>query len=97
MPSIRPTVGEVLHPGEAQHLQLIEEDVHVAEGIGAVDAGEHGRPSYDREHLAGHLQHDRVGVAIGHQPGERTAAGHAVAAGIVDHDQVDAAGFLAFG
>ena len=38
-----------------------------------------------------------VGVAIGHQAGERAAAGHAVAAGIVDHDEVDAAGFLAFG
>ena len=51
----------------------------------------------DRQHFAGHLHHDRIGVAIGHQPGERAAAGHAVAAGIVDHDQVDAAGFLAFG
>ena len=66
-------------------------------GIGAVDAGQHRRPAHDREHFAGHLHDDRVGVAIGHQPGERAAPGHAVAAGIVDHDQVDAAGLLAFG
>ena len=34
---------KVLHAGEAQRLQLIEEDIHVAERIGAVDAGEHRR------------------------------------------------------
>ena len=49
------------------------------------------------QHFAGHLHHDRVGVAVGHHAGKRAAAGHAVAAGIVDDDQVDAAGFLAFG
>ncbi len=51
----------------------------------------------DRQHLARHLDDDLVGVAIGHQAGERAAPGHAVAAGVVDDDQVDAAGFLAFG
>ena len=49
------------------------------------------------QHLAAHLDHDLVGVAVGQEAGERAAAGHAVAAGIVDHDQVDAAGLLAAG
>ena len=52
---------------------------------------------HDRQHLARHLDHDRVGVAIGQQAGERAAAGHAIAAGIVDDDEIDAAGLLAFG
>ena len=65
-------------------------------GIGAVDAGEHRRVLDDRQDLARHLEDDLVGVAVGQQAGQRAAAGHAVAAGIVDHDQVDAAGLLAF-
>ena len=44
-----------------------------------------------------HLLDDLVGVAIGEQARRRAAPGHAVAAGIVDDDEVDAAGFLAFG
>ena len=46
----------------------------------------------DRQHLAGHVHDDRVGVAVGHQAGERAAAGHPVAARVVDDDQVGAAG-----
>ena len=88
--------GEVLNAGKAQRFQLIEEDVDVAERIGSVDAGEHRCPGHDRQHFAGHLQNDRIGVAIGHQTGKRAATGHAVTAGIVDHDQVDPAGLLAF-
>jgi hypothetical protein len=48
------------------------------------------------EHLA-HLHDDRVRVAVGHQPGERAAAGHPEAPGVVDDDEVDAAGLLALG
>ena len=44
-----------------------------------------------------HLHHDRVGVAVGHQAGQRAAAGHPVAAGVVDDDQVGAAGLGALG
>ena len=51
-----------------------------------------GRVAHDRQHLGRHLHDDRVGVAVGHQPGQRAAAGHPVAAGVVDDDQVDAAG-----
>ncbi len=45
----------------------------------------------------GHLADDLVGVAVGQQPGQRTAARHPVATRVVDHDQVDAAGLLALG
>ena len=67
------------------------------ERIGAVDAGEHRRLLHDRQHLARHLDDDVVGIAVGEQAGERAAARHAVAAGIVDDDEVDAARLLAFG
>ena len=40
---------------------------------------------------------DLVGVAEGEQAGGGAAAGHAVAAGVVDDDEVDAAGLLALG
>src|SRR6202008_1957402 len=38
-----------------------------------------------------------LAIAIGHESGERAASGHAIAAGIVDHDEVDATGLFAFG
>ena len=78
-------------------LELVEEAVEQAERIGAVDAGQHRRARGHRQHLARHFDDDLVGVAIGEQAGERAAAGHAVAAGIVDDDEVDAARLLAFG
>jgi hypothetical protein len=39
---------KILHARKAERLQLIEEEVHVAEGICAVDAGEHRRLRDDR-------------------------------------------------
>ena len=39
----QPDGRKVLHAGKAERLQLVEKDVHVAERIGAVDAGEHRR------------------------------------------------------
>ena len=86
-----------MYAREAEHFQLIEEQVHVTEGIGPVDAGKHRRLGDDGEHFASHLQHDRVGITIRHQAGERAAASHTVAAGVVDDDQVDAACLFAFG
>ena len=40
-------------------------------GIGAADAGEDRRLLDDRQHLAGHVHDDLVGVAVGHHAGER--------------------------
>ncbi len=76
---------------------MIEVMVHDHERIGAVDPRKHGRVVDDRQDLARHIHHDLIGVAVGQESCERTAAGHAVAPGVVDHDQVDAAGFLALG
>jgi hypothetical protein len=88
--------GEVLDAGEAHGLQLIEEAVEDAEGVRAIDAGKHRGFLRHRQHLARHLHHDLIGVAIGEDAGERAPARHAVAAGIVDDDEVDAAFLLAF-
>ena len=93
---MRPTVGEVLHAGEAERLDLVEKGVHPPERIGAVDPGQHRRALDDRQHLARHLDHDGIGVAVGEQAGERAAARHAITAGIIDDDKVDAARLLAF-
>ena len=89
--------GEVLHAGEAEVLQLAQEGVEEEEGVGAVDAGEDRGVADDGEHLGGHLLDDLVGVAEGEEAGGGAAAGHAVAAGVVDDDEVDAAGLLALG
>ena len=97
MPSIRPTVGKFCTPEKPSALRSVEEAVEQAERVGAVDAGQHRRALHHRQHLAGHLHDDLVGVAVGQQAGERAAAGHAVAAGVVDDDEVDAAGLLALG
>src|SRR5882724_3234092 len=89
--------GEVLHPREPQRGQPRQEILGDHEWIGAVDAGEHRRVLDHGQHLARHVEHDVVGIAVGHEAGERAAAGHAVAAGVVDDDEVDAAGLLALG
>src|SRR3546814_17232338 len=75
----------------------LEEAVEQAEGVGAVYAGQHRRVAGDRQHLVRHLHDDLVGIAVGEKAGTRAAAGHAVAPGIVDHDEGDAAGLLAIG
>jgi hypothetical protein len=87
---------EILHAGETEAFEVVEKRLHQAERIGAVNSGEDGRVFDDGQHLARHFDDDLVGVAIGEEPGERAAPGHAVAPGIIDHDQVDAAGLLAF-
>ena len=53
--------------------------------------------SHGGQHLAGHFLDDRVGIAVGHQARHRAPSGHAEPAGVVDDDQVDPAGLLAFG
>ena len=64
-----------------------------AERICAADAGQdRGILNYGK-HLGRHFYYDAIGVAVGHHSGERAAAGHTEAAGIVDDDKVGAAGF----
>ena len=83
---------EVLHAGEADLLDLPEEVGHDPERIGAVDAGQHRGALDHGQDLVGHLHDDGIGVAVGEQPGQGAATGHAEAPRVVDDEQVDAAG-----
>ena len=67
---MRPTVGKFCTPAKPKRLDLIEKGVHAPERIGAVDPGQHRRALDDRQHLARHLDHDRIGVAVGQEAGE---------------------------
>ena len=88
---------KILHAREAETLEVVEKRIEQAKGIGAVDAGENRRVLDDRQHFLRHVPHDLVGVAVGEHASERASPRHAVAAGIVDDDEVDAARLLAFG
>lgn len=74
VPSIRPTVGKFWMP-EAERDQPVQELVGDHERVGAVHAREHRRVLDHRQHLARHLADDLVGIAVGHQPRERSAPG----------------------
>ena len=87
--------GEILDAGEAELLQFAQELVANYKWIGPANAGQHWRVLHRGKHFVRHLLHDLVGVAEGHQAGERTAAGHAVAPGVVDHDEIDSARLFA--
>src|SRR3982074_2799007 len=91
-----PDGREILHARKAQTLQFIEKGIEQAERVGPVDAGKHWRLLHDRQHLMRHLPNDFIGVTVGQHARERTTASHAIAARIIDDDQVDAAGLLAF-
>ena len=88
---------KILDAGKTHRLQFGQELRHQHERIGAVDAGQHRRVLHHGQHLVRHLLDDLVGVAVGEQARGGAAPGHAVAAGIVDDDQVDAARLLALG
>src|SRR4029079_17191845 len=88
---------EVLHAAEPDAAHLVEEDVHQPERIGAADAGEHGRLVDDREHLARHVDDDRVRVAVRQEARERHAPGHPGAARGGYDDQVGTARLGALG
>ena len=94
---IEPDGGEVLDSGEAHLLQLWEKDVHDPEGVGSTNPGQHRSVFHNRQHLAGHIHHDGVGVSVGKQPGQRAPSCHSKASGVVDDDQVHAALFTELG
>ena len=85
---------EVLDARKPHLLQLGQKPGHQDERVGSVDPGENRRVPDHGQDLDGHLLHDLVGIAVGKQAGRRAAPRHPVAAGIVDDDEVDAAGFL---
>ena len=88
---------EVLDAREADLLEVPQEDRHQPERIRAVDAGEDRDVLDDGQDFGRHVDDDRIGVAVGHHPRQRAAPGHAVAARVVDDDQVGAAGLGALG
>ena len=97
MPSISPTVGKFCTPANPTAFTSSRKPVEDAEWIGAVHAGQNRRPASTTGRISSrHLHDDLVGVAESKQPRQRAASRHAVATGIVYHDQVDAAGLLAF-
>ena len=67
---MRPTVGKFCTPLKPESDELVEEHRHQAKWIGAADSGEHGGLLHDREHLARHVDDDRVRIAVRKQPGE---------------------------
>lgn len=90
-PVIEADSWEILHSGEAHIGKLAQEQRHAAERIGPAHTGQYRRGFDDRQHFARHVDDNRIGVAIGQQAGKRSAPGHAVAAGIVDDDEICAA------
>ncbi len=96
-PSSRPTVGKFCTPEKPMRISSSMKTSISRNGSVPQTPASTGTSLHDRQHLARHVDDDRVGVAVGHQPRERAAARHAVAAGVVDDDQVDAAGLGALG
>ena len=88
--------GKVLHAREASPPHFFEKELHHPERIGAADARQHGSLRDDRQHFAGHIHHDGVGITVGHHPRQRAAPAHPKSAGVVDHDQINPAGLFEF-
>ncbi len=97
MPSIRPTVGKFCTPEKPRSISRCRNSSGIMNGSVPFTPASTGVCLHHRQHLVRHLADDLVGVAVGEQAGERAAPGHAVAARVVDDDQVDAAGLLALG
>ena len=53
--------------------------------------------AHDGQNFTGHLHNDGVRVAIGHETSQRSSSGHAVAAGVVDDDEIRLCSFSALG
>src|SRR6185436_11100206 len=87
-----PDGGKILHARESGGEHFGEKVRHAAKGVGAAHSREHGSMTDNPQDLARHFHRDRVGIAIGHHARQGATAGHAEAAGVVDHNQVDAAG-----
>ena len=88
---------EVLHAVKALRLQLLQVDVHHAEGVRAAHTGEHRCLFNDRQNLVAHFHHDLVRVAIGKQAGKGAAASHTETAGVIDDQHIHARFFRALG
>ena len=87
--------GEILDACKPQVAQFPQKMIAQHKGIRPIHPGQHGRVRHSGEDFTRHFFHDLVGIAIRQHAGQGPAPGHAIPPGIVDHDQVDAARFLA--
>jgi hypothetical protein len=97
LPVVKADRREVLDTGETDLFNLAQEVRHLAERVGAADTCQHRRLLDDRQDLGGHLDHDRVRIAVRHETGQRTAARHPEPSRVVDDDQIASTGFDALG
>ena len=59
---------EILHAAETKAHDLVQEDIHLPERVGAADTGEHRRAGDDRQHFARHLDDDPLASPYGIMP-----------------------------
>ena len=86
--------GEIVHATEAHVFDLAQPMPHAAAGIGGMDAADHGDFVDDGQHFKfTDLHGDGIRIAIRHETSGRAVTRHAVAAGIVNDDQIRAAFF----
>src|ERR1039457_7605206 len=77
--------GVILDSAKTDLLELPEEDRHQPEWVGAAHPCQYRHLLRHRQHLASHLDHDVVRIAVGHQAGERPAACHPEATRSEEH------------
>ena len=98
VPSISPTVGKFCTPAKpASRTSLQESSACSRNGSVPQTPASTGVSRTIGSTSRRHLHDDRVGVAVGQEPGQRAAPRHAVAARVVDDDQVRAARLGALG
>ena len=96
-PSNSPMVGKFCTPEKPMALSSARNCGMRTNGSVPFTPARTGVERDHREHFASHVLDDLVRVAVGEQSSGGAASGHAVAARVVDDDQVDAAGLLALG
>ncbi len=94
-PSNRPTVGKFCTPAKPSVRSSSRNSRGMMNGSVPLTPASTGVLLDHRQDLVGHLLDDLVGVAVSEQAGGAAAAGHPVAARVVDDQQVDAPRLLA--
>jgi hypothetical protein len=84
----QPHRRKVLHSGKAELFQVAKKQIHDAKRIGSTDAGQYRCLADDGQYFAGHLHDNGVRVPVRHEASQRSSPNHAVAARIVDDDEV---------
>jgi hypothetical protein len=90
-PVVQPRCRDVGDPREARREHLVEQQARVAERVGGADPPQDRRIAHGIEDLAAQLEGHGIAVAVREVTGQRPVTGHPERAGVVDHDQVDAA------